>query len=441
MGQAAELMGVSERHGWRMLAAYRKEGAAALAHGNRGRPPAHRVSDEMRERVTALARSPAYAGCNHQHLTELLDEREGIRLSRSTVRRVLMDTGLRSPRKRRPPKHRSRRERMAQEGMLLQLDGSPHDWLEGRGPRLTLIVAIDDAAGTIPAACFRLQEDAQGYLLVLRQILTTRGIPLAVYRDRHGIFERRPNERWTLEKELAGAPLPTQVGRCLQELAIRSIAAHSPQAKGRVERVLETFQDRLVVVLRLAGAETPEEANVVLQDYLPRFNARFGVQPREAGDAYRPLPAELDPDAVCCFKYSAAVANDNTVTLGEHRLQVQPDRNRQSYARARVEVHERLDGSLAVYYRGRALLVTPAPPTAPVLRARNRQRVAAVSHAGEGAVTAAVGVEKSATPAQTKSPSGEEAVVGFSTPKRPAPDHPWRNSLNTRRALTKSLTT
>ncbi len=441
MDQAAELLGVSERHSWRLLAAYRKEGAAALAHGNRGRSPSHRVSGALREKVAALARSPDYAGCNHQHLTELLDEREGIRLSRSTVRRILMDAGLRSPRKRRPPKHRSRRERMTQEGMLLQLDGSPHDWLEGRGPRLTLIVAIDDATGTIPAACFRGQEDAQGYFLVLRQLLAARGIPLAVYRDGHGIFARRPNDRWTLEEELAGAPLPTQVGRCLEELAIRSIPAHSPQAKGRVERVLQTFQGRLVVVLRLAGAETPEEANLVLQDYLPRFNTRFGVQPREAGDAYRPLPAGLDLDTVCCFKYSAVVGNDNTATLGEHRLQIQPDRNRQSYARARVEIHERLDGSLAVYYRGRALLVTPAPPTAPVVRARNKQRVAAVSYAGERPVTVAVGVEKSATPAEADSPSREKAVVGFSTPRRPAPDHPWRNPLITRRALTKSLTT
>lgn len=183
MGQAAKLMGVSERHGWRLLAAYRKEGAAALAHGNRGRSPAHRVSDGLRERVVALARSPAYTGCNHQRFTELLADREGIVLSRPTVRRMLREAGLRSPRRRRPPKRRSRRERMAQEGMLLQWDGSPHDWLERRGPRLTLVGAIDDATGTVPAATFRDQEDAQGYLLALKQILTAKGVPLAVYRD------------------------------------------------------------------------------------------------------------------------------------------------------------------------------------------------------------------------------------------------------------------
>ena len=276
---------------------------------------------------------------------------------------------------------------------------------------------------------------------MLRQVLAARGIPLAVYRDRSGIFERRPNERWTLEEELAGAPLPTQVGRCFQELGIRSIAAHSPQAKGRVERVLETFQGRLVVELRLAGADTPEAANLALKDYLPRFNARFGVKPRDGGAACRPLPAGLDLDTVCCFKYSGVVGNDNTVTLGEHRLQIQPDRNRQSYARARVEVHERLDGSLAVYCRGRALLVTPAPPTAPVLRARNRRRVRAVIAPGEEPVAAAVGVGKSTTPVQSENPPPQSTVAGFSTPRRPAPDHPWRNPFKTKEALTNSLNT
>ena len=426
MGQAVKLMGVSERHGWRLLAAYRKEGAAALAHGNRGRSPAHRVSDDIRQRVAALARSPAYACCNHQHFTELLAEREGIILSRPTVRRILGKSGLHSPRRRRPPKHRSRRERMEREGMLLQLDGSPHDWLEGRGPRLTLVGAIDDATGIVPAVVFRDQEDAQGYLLVLRQVLARKGIPLAVYRDRSGIFERHPNQRWGLEEELAGAAFPTQVGRCFEELGVCSIAARSPQAKGRIERLWGTLQDRLVIELRLAGAATLEEANEVLEAYLPRFNAQFSVPALDSGTSYRPLAAGLDLDAVCCFKYERTVANDNTVSLGEHRLQIQPDRKRQSYARARVEIQERLDGSFAVYYHGRSLLTTPAPATAPILRARGGRRSPAV----------AAGVGKSATPAQPES----AAVVDLSTPRRPAPDHPWR-AYRIKERLTKSLTT
>ena len=154
VGEASELLGVSQRQVRRLRAAYREEGASALAHGNRGRSPNHKVSEEMRSRVVELG-SDRYAGFNHTHLTEELGRHEGIALSRSTVRRILSSAGIRSPRKRRSPKHRVRRERYGQEGMLLQVDGSRHDWLEGRGPYLTLIGAVDDATGTIPHALSR----------------------------------------------------------------------------------------------------------------------------------------------------------------------------------------------------------------------------------------------------------------------------------------------
>lgn len=429
--QAAGLLGVSERHTWRLVAAYREEGAAALAHGNRGQPPWNRCPDPVRERVVALAQEPRYAGCNHTHFTELLAEREAVHLCRPTVRRLLRAAGLPSPRKRRAPRHRSRRERMAQEGMLLQWDGSPHDWLEGRGPRLTLVGAVDDATGVPVAGHFRLQEDAQGYLLVLRDVLGSKGIPLAIYRDRHGIFERAAPDGWTLEEELAGERLPTQVGRALAELGIRSIAAHSPQAKGRIERLWQTFQDRLVIELRLAGATTLEEADRVLQNYLPRFAQQFGVPAAQPGSAYRPLPAELDPATICCFKYQRTVGKDHVVQLGNQRLQLQPDGQRASYARATVEVQERLDGSLAVAYQGRCLLVTPAPPEAPVLRARKLPRPAAPlaggsTPLGAAAVTRPVGKWATRGAADVVVP---EAVVHLSTggkPPKPGPDHPWR---------------
>ncbi|MEK7777846.1 MAG: helix-turn-helix domain-containing protein [Chloroflexota bacterium] len=142
VSEAAEIMGVSERHAWRLLAAYRKEGAAALAHGNRGRSPVQKTSEGLSKKVLELIEGP-YQGFNHCHLTDMLAEREGIVLSRSTVRRILTARGMKSPRQRRPSKHRCRRERYAQEGMLLQIDGSRHDWLEGRGPYLTLVGAID----------------------------------------------------------------------------------------------------------------------------------------------------------------------------------------------------------------------------------------------------------------------------------------------------------
>ncbi|MCK4417627.1 MAG: hypothetical protein KAV99_05625 [Candidatus Latescibacteria bacterium] len=185
--EAAELLDLSLRHMRRILAVYRKEGAAALAHGNRGRKPHNALDIGLKEQVLELAQS-TYAGCNNQHFTELLAEREGIALSRSSVRRILLKAGIRSPRKRRPPKHRSCRERYPQEGMLLQTDGSHHDWLEGRGPYLTLIGAIDDATGKPPYAIFREQEDAQGYFLLLHQIAAE-----------YGIFERSKREPESLE--------------------------------------------------------------------------------------------------------------------------------------------------------------------------------------------------------------------------------------------------
>ena len=169
VAKASGLMGVSERHGWRLLAAYRKEGPAAVAHGNRGRKPATTTCPRTQQRVMELAEGP-YAGLNHTHLTEMLAEREDVHLSRSTVRRVLLAGGLRSPRRRRVSKRYSRRERYPQEGMLLQIDGSRHDWLQGRGPYLTLVGAADDATGTVPfrpvqaaGRCPRLHVDAQGH--------------------------------------------------------------------------------------------------------------------------------------------------------------------------------------------------------------------------------------------------------------------------------------
>jgi len=190
VGEAAEVLGVSERHTWRLLAAYRKEGAAGLAHGNRGRMPTNTTPAWVQKQVVVMAQD-RYSGINHTHLTELLEEREGIVLSRSTVRRLLLRAGLPSPRYRRPPHHRYRRQRMPQEGMLLQVDGSHHAWLEDRGPVLTLLLAVDDATGMVPYALFREQEDTQGYLLLMQSIIRSKGIPLALYSDRHSVFTHR----------------------------------------------------------------------------------------------------------------------------------------------------------------------------------------------------------------------------------------------------------
>jgi transposase len=254
ISEAATLLKRSERQVWRLKSMFERAGPAALVHGNRGRASPRRLADDIRHRIVELA-ATRYAGVNDSHLADLLAEAEGIRISLVTVRRILRAAGRPRPRRRRPPRHRSRRDRMPQAGLLVQLDGSRHDWLEGRGPWLSLVGAIDDATGVVTGATFREQEDAAGYLIVLRQTLRRHGVPLAVYRDRHTIFELS-GALLTLEEQLVDRRAPTQVGRALEELGISSIAARSPQAKGRIERLWGTFQDRLVSELRLAGAGT-----------------------------------------------------------------------------------------------------------------------------------------------------------------------------------------
>jgi transposase len=360
MREAAKIMGVSERQGWRILAAYRKEGAAALAHGNRGRTPANAISPALSRRVVALAKD-RYSGVNHSHLAELLEEREGITLSRSTLRRLLTRAGIPSPRRRRPPRHRHRRQRMPQEGMLLQMDGSHHRWLEDRGPWLTLYLAIDDATGTIPHALFREREETLGYFKLLEAIIKQCGIPLGVYTDRHSVFhvERGPHN---------GKNLFTQFGRALHELGITHIRANSPEAKGRVERANGTFQDRLVSELRLSRVSNITEANQVLREFLPRFNQRFGVPAAQSGQAYRPVSPGTDIKSILCVKERRRVARDNTVQYRGRNLQLFPDAEKVSYAGAYVEIQERLDGQVLACYQDKILTPQDAPPLAATLR-------------------------------------------------------------------------
>lgn len=414
LAEAASLMKVSERHVWRLKKAFQRDGPASLVHANRGRASPRRLAEETRRRIVELA-AGRYAGLNDSHLAEVLADEHGISVSRVGVRRILRAAGMASPRRRRPPRHRRRRERMPQAGLLVQLDGSRHDWLEGRGPWLSLVGAIDDATGVVTGATFREQEDALGYLTVLRDTVRRHGIPLAVYRDRHTIFET-PAGPLTLEEQLVDRRTPTQVGRALEELGINSIAARSPQAKGRIERLWGTFQDRLVAELRLAGAADREAAERVLRRHLVGHNRRFSVPPADPVSAWRPRPAGLRLDHVFCLKYRRVVANDHTVRAGATILQLPPGPGRRGYAGRRVEVHLRLDGRLAVWDGDRFVLVTEAPPDALQLRALTRAR----------------------PEAGTLPPS--RATTTFT----PAPDHPWRR-LDKRsklyRRLTESVTT
>lgn len=372
LGQAAEALGITPRQVRRLRKALRTAGPAALAHQSRGRPAHNRLPEPLCAQIVVLARG-RYAGLNDHHLTEKLTTLEGLPVSRASVRRVLRAAGLPSPRRRRPPRHRSRRPRRAQAGLLCQLDGSPFAWFGPTEPGCSLLAAIDDATGAVLAAGFRAQEDAAGYLGLLRTLGRTVGLPAAVYTDGHGIFVRN-DPHWTVAEELQGAQDPTQVGRALQTLGIHQIVAESPQAKGRIERLWNTLQDRLVAELRLAGITTLAAGDTFLAaTFLPAFNAQFAVPPAVAASAYRPVPRGLDLDRVCAFHYARRVAADNTVRVEDVTLQLAPGPRRRSYAKALADVVQCLNGAWRVYIGDRLIATTAAPPDPGQLRARKRR--------------------------------------------------------------------
>jgi transposase len=406
--QAAELLGLSLRQIRRLFAKYREEGAPGLVHGNRGRTPNNRIEEAVQAKIWELAQE-AYQDYNDSHFTEELAEEYGLEVSRSSVRRIRRQNGQPSPRKRRSLRHRSRRVRKAQAGMLLQTDGSRHDWLEGRGPWLSLIAYIDDATNQVAGATFRDEEDAAGYFLGLQEICLTQGIPAAIYADQHTIFQS-PTQA-TLEQELAGETPRSQLGRLLDELGIELIAARSPQAKGRVERLWETLQDRLVKALRKAGASNREEANRVLGDFLPKFNQRFQVAPAQPATAYVPWPKDYRPEDYFCFKHTRTVTNDNTIPFDGHRLQIPPGPQRRSYARAKVDVWQHLDARLEVRYQGQSLATFEPATDAPV-RVHKFQPAP-----GQEAPEKKPGAAKALKKPKVRKPS------------KPAADHPWRRPL------------
>jgi len=268
--------------------------------------------------------------------------------------------GLWQQRRRRDP-HRSRRPRRACFGELVQMDASIHDWLEGRGPELTLIGFQDDATGQILAAHFQLEgENTVGYLRALHAMIAAHGVPLSLYRDRHSIFQRN-DSHWTLAEELAGKQTPTQLGRVLDQLGIQQIPAYSPQAKGRIERAWRTCQDRLVSELRLAQAATLAQANLVLEKFCADYNQRFARPAVEPASDFRRLPRRFDLNRCLALHYQRVVAEDHTVTLGARSISLPPLPGHRGYAGETVELSHQLDGILRVYRGDTLLLALPLP--------------------------------------------------------------------------------
>jgi transposase len=360
VSEAARLLQRSERQVQRLKRRYRADDVDWVHHGNRGRPVPWALPAALRRTIIALARGK-YQGFNDSHLCQKLNAEEKLEVSRETVRRILRAAKLASPQKRRPRQYRARRLRRPRFGMMVLTDASRHDWLEGRGPALTLIGFQDDATSQILSAHFQLEaENTLGYMRALHAMVTTHGVPLSVYRDRHGIFQRN-DPHWTLAEQLAGKQSPTQLGRALEELGIQQIPAYSPQAKGRIERAWRTCQDRLVSELRLAQACDLDSANHVLARFCADYNHRFAVPAREAQHDFRTLPPRFDLARCLSFRYQRVVGPDHVISFGPHSIALPPLACKRGYAGDSVELSHHLDGRLLVSYRKGLLLSLPLP--------------------------------------------------------------------------------
>jgi transposase len=348
----AQVLGLSERQIYRIKARVQSEGAEGVIHKSKGKKNPRWVTERIRDKIDRLYKTK-YRGFNLTHLTEYLNSEERIRVSRESVRQILLGRGS-YLKKRTLPRHRQWREPSFREGHMVQYDTSDHDWLEGRGPKLYLIGAVDDATSKVAGAKFVLADGVRENMEVFKDIVRKRGIPLSVYVDCDSNFKTTRYQE--IVYQLKGEYPYTQFARALRELGIKMIYAHSPQAKGRVERKFGVLQDRLCSELRLHNISTIEEANRYLrQEFIPKHNRRFSRGAKEPGSAYRPLPQALKLKEIFCLKEERTVAADNTISYKGKFFQILPDEYRVSFFKAKVEVREYLDGSINIFYQSKKL--------------------------------------------------------------------------------------
>ena len=328
---------------------YETQGLETLVHGNQGRPSPRRTQPALVEQLRELAGPTGrYHDFNVSHLAELLARDEGIKIPRSTLSRLLITHHIRQPRRAKLAVKRMQRERKSAEGMMLQTDASPHDWLEGRAPEMDLLGAIDDATGKVVYARFRPSEDQLGYLLMLRSVALTYGLPHILYHDRHTIL-RSPKQA-SIEDELAGRKPQSQIQRIIEQLGITSIPALSPQAKGRIERLWQTFQDRLIKEMRLAGVASLEQANLFLETFIPAYNQRFAKPAHDPQSAWRPLTSELDLDRLFSTATERKVKADHTISFRGLTLQILREKEQPCLVACKVMVHVTPESELHLYH-------------------------------------------------------------------------------------------
>jgi len=354
---AGQVLGRTVRTVYRLLARVRGRGLEGVIHGNRGNDHAKVYTDVIKGRILHLVRG-RYRDINDTHLAELLCKNEGIKVSRQWLRLLLRGSGIKSKRRRRRPRYRSRRERKEAFGMMIQIDASEHDWLEGRGPKMVLVGGIDDATGFVWGR-FEESESSWGYLSLIRQICLSHGIPLSLYSDRHTIFFS-PKEP-TIIEQLQNIRHLTQFGRAMKELNVEMIPAYSAPAKGRIEKLWNTLQDRLIVEMRLKGIQTRDEANTSLQEFLKDYNKRFTVPARKKEWVFRKKPPLCQLDRILCLKETRTVQKDHTVSFEGLALQIPPSPKWASIAKQRVDVLQLKNGNIEIIYKNMVIAKFESP--------------------------------------------------------------------------------
>ena len=326
--QVADALGLSERRVKQIKKEVKENGVKSISHGNRGRKPKNTIPNDTRKKILELRSSYEYELSNFKHFQELLKERENIDISYSALYNILHNAGIKSPKKHHKSKLHHRRKRKESEGMMLQADGTPFDWF-GNGEKYSLHGFIDDATGKITGLYMCKNECLLGYLEVLRQTLENFGIPISLYPDKYSVFfpPKKVNDHITIEEQLNGREKSiTQFGRIVEELGISMFAASSPQAKGRVERLWETLQSRLVTEFRINKIKTIEDANRFFPEYIKKYNSKFAVDPINKKTMFLKLPKKYNLDELLCVRFERIIDNAGVFSINNSKFQIMDKR-------------------------------------------------------------------------------------------------------------------
>ena len=326
--QVADALGLSERRVKQIKKEVKENGVKSITHGNRGRKPKNTIPNDTRKKILELRSSYEYELSNFKHFQELLKERENIDISYSALYNILHNAGIKSPKKHHKSKLHHRRKRKESEGMMLQADGTPFDWF-GNGEKYSLHGFIDDATGKITGLYMCKNECLLGYLEVLRQTLENFGIPISLYPDKYSVFfpPKKVNDHITIEEQLNGREKGiTQFGRIVEELGISMFAASSPQAKGRVERLWETLQSRLVTEFRINKIKTIEDANRFFPEYIKKYNSKFAVDPINKKTMFLKLPKKYNLDELLCVRFERIIDNAGVFSINNSKFQIMDKR-------------------------------------------------------------------------------------------------------------------